>query len=123
MQQSIRYMQMGYSADWFSHYLFVASRRYVVGSGSFHAPPSKEGRVELGYEVAPSYRDQGVATAAVGLMILTAFRHPEVVEVFAQCSVNNPASRRVLEKCGLKHLGQAINLEHGPCDQWLIRRF
>src|SRR4051794_26987542 len=41
----------------------------VVGRIGFHAPPDPDGAVEIGYSVAPAYRQQGLATEmAVGLI-------------------------------------------------------
>ncbi|MDR3692838.1 MAG: GNAT family N-acetyltransferase [Fimbriimonas sp.] len=115
-------VKQGLSPVWHSLYLFVEEHeRRAVGSGGFHDSPCN-GRVELGYEVAESYRSKGVATDAVRLLVKAAFECPTVVEVFAQSAIGNAASRRVLEKVGFRHIGRDDVRIHGLCDRWLLRR-
>jgi RimJ/RimL family protein N-acetyltransferase len=66
---------------------------------------------ELGYWIARSHWGKGIATAAVPMMVDYAFHHLPVKRIFARPFGNNPASRKVLEKCGFKleaHFEQTI---------------
>jgi ribosomal-protein-alanine N-acetyltransferase len=74
----------------------------VVGGIGFFGPP-RDGRVEIGYGLVASRRGRGLATEAANAMIEYAFTHPGVTEVFASSDFDNPASIRVLEKCGLTY--------------------
>ena len=58
-------------APW-TGYLFLANGA-LVGNGGFVGPPDQEGTVEIGYEIAPEYRNRGHATRAVRKMIELAF--------------------------------------------------
>lgn len=74
-------------------------RGIVVGGIGFHGPPDEHGSVEIGYGVAATVQGQGIATHAVGLIVELARRFG-ASEVVAGTDQDNPASQRVLEKCG-----------------------
>ena len=71
--------------------------------GLTHDP--EHGRAELGYWLGRPFWGNGVATAAARLAIDYAFRALRVRRVCAYCFAVNAASRRVLEKSGLKNEG------------------
>ena len=56
--------------------------------------------VELGYLVAPAARGRGVATEALRLLTAWAFAELGAQRIELVISVDNPASRRVAERCG-----------------------
>ena len=91
----------------------------IVGSGAFKTAP-REGRVALGYGVAPAYRGRGHATSGVRLMIAEAFATGTVDEIRAESACSNGASRRVLEKAGFTHCGTGAD-QDGPLDLWSTR--
>jgi len=82
---------------------------------------------ELGYWVGVPFWGQGFATEAAGAVIDYAFGSlgHEVIEAGAR--VSNPASRRVLEKCGFQWTGvrlarvRAIN-SAAPADRFRLDR-
>jgi ribosomal-protein-alanine N-acetyltransferase len=55
---------------------------------------------ELGYWLGKTYWGQGIITAAIPQMLDFAFNTYDITRVFARPFGNNPASARVLEKCG-----------------------
>jgi RimJ/RimL family protein N-acetyltransferase len=62
-------------------------------------------RAEIGYWVAPVFWNTGVAGAAVQLLLS---RNPlNFTTCFATAFQDNPASARVLIKCGFQYLGDA----------------
>ena len=75
-----------------------AKGRPLVGlvSAQFEEP----GEVELGYTVGPAYAGRGFATEAVCAVIDAVFNLTETRALVANSRTVNPASRRVLEKCG-----------------------
>lgn len=75
-------------------------RDRAVGAGGFFGPPNREGEIEIGYAMAASFREQGLATEAVAGLLSWAFRDPRVLSVSAATLVHLAASRRVLEKTG-----------------------
>jgi RimJ/RimL family protein N-acetyltransferase len=62
-------------------------------------------RAEIGYWVGREYWGRGVATEAARRVVDLAFEHFGVWRVWATCAPQNPASRRVLEKVGMRHEG------------------
>jgi ribosomal-protein-alanine N-acetyltransferase len=61
----------------------------------------------LGYWVSQTENRRGVATAAVGLMVRTAFADLRLHRVQAETMVHNHASQRVLERNGFVRYGLA----------------
>lgn len=91
-------------AVWWARLFLVPSPPTLVGWGGFKGPP-REGVVELGYEIAPSWRGRGLAGAAVSELLLQAWAEPAVRAVIAHTlRVRNP-SVRVLEKAGFRREG------------------
>lgn len=65
---------------------------------------SPTGSLELGYFIVPSYQQQGYASEAAKAMLEWSFSQPSVETVTAGCYQDNIASRRVLEKIGMRHV-------------------
>jgi RimJ/RimL family protein N-acetyltransferase len=65
----------------------------------------RQGRLTLGYALAPEAWGRGYATEAARAIIDASFLLTNAVEILASARIENPASRRVLEKCGFAHLG------------------
>jgi RimJ/RimL family protein N-acetyltransferase len=77
------------------------------------------GAVEIGYAVAPAWRERGIATAAVRAMLDEGFADPEVRSVIAHTLPGPNASTRVLEKSGFSREAEVIDLEAGTA--WRFR--
>lgn len=85
----------------FGHRLVVERETgTVVGGIGFFAPP-QDGEVEIGYGIVPSRQRRGYATEAVQAMVADILRLEGVQIVIANVDLDNPASIRVLEKCGM----------------------
>ncbi len=61
--------------------------------------------VEMGYCMGKEYWNRGIMTEALGAVIDFFFREVEVNRIAASHHVDNKASGRVMQKCGLKHEG------------------
>ena len=59
----------------------------------------------LGYVLCREAWGRGVATEAARTIVNLAFEHLGVWRVWATCATQNAASRRVLEKVGMRHEG------------------
>lgn len=68
----------------------------------------EEATLELGYWVGEPYWRQGYATEAAHAVIDMAFRTRPVERIDAHCRVSNPASRRVIQKCGFQFQGAGM---------------
>ncbi len=105
-----------------SGYFFVSPRDgAVIGNGGFTGSP-RDGEVEIGYEVAPEFRNQGFATAAVWNLLASAFEHADVTAVIAHTLAESNASNAVLTKAGFKFAGEFPNAEVGKVWRWRIAK-
>ncbi len=99
--------------------------RTVIGIVAAHADQTSD--VEIGYVIAPAYWGKGIATEAVKGLIDTVFRVAAAERVVANSRVINPASRRVLEKCGLNYIDTGLDMLPArgglhPCDRFDLDR-
>jgi RimJ/RimL family protein N-acetyltransferase len=69
----------------------------------------REDGPELGYWLGVAYWGRGFATEAVRALIDHAFGDLEHETLISGARVNNPASRRVLEKCGFQWTGVRLS--------------
>jgi ribosomal-protein-alanine N-acetyltransferase len=88
------------------------SARLLVGDMGFHGPPNEQCTVEIGYSIVPASRRQGYASEGVQALIAWAFAQPQVQRIIARCAPDNIASRRILEKAGLRQVGEAGEMLH-----------
>ena len=68
----------------------------------------REGSAEIGYWIGVPYWNRGYATKAVRAVIDHAFGDLSHEALQAGARVCNPASRRVLEKCGFQWTGVGL---------------
>jgi RimJ/RimL family protein N-acetyltransferase len=100
-------------------------RRDAIGSISLEKRGAD--RLALGFVLAPEVWGKGFATEAAQAMIEAGFALTPAVEILASVQVEDAASRSVLEKCGLTHLGTG---PHGaparggmvPCHRFRVGR-
>jgi N-hydroxyarylamine O-acetyltransferase len=78
-----------------------AGGRFV---GWFEFKPIGDGAVELGYRLHPAYWGRGYATEGGKALIDRGFTDGDVQRVVATTMFVNAGSRRVMEKCGLRHV-------------------
>ncbi len=83
-----------------------AKGRPLVGLVS--ALVEEPGEVEFGYTIGPAYAGRGYATEMVQAMIDAVFNLTEARVLVANSRTINPASRRVLEKCGFTLTGTGL---------------
>ncbi len=67
----------------------------------------------VGYALAPTAWGRGYATEALDVISDALFRHSPVSAIWALCVVENPASARVLEKCGYQR--EKLIPNYFPC--------
>lgn len=77
----------------------------LVGWGGFKGAP-RDGAVEIGYEIAESLRNRGLATAAAVAMIDAARADPRVRAITAHTLAEPNASNHVLTKLGFRFDGE-----------------
>ena len=103
----------------------LRDKREPIGAVSLEG--RGEDRLTLGYVLAPEAWGKGYASEAVAAMVDAAFALTSCVEINASVRVENPASRRVLEKAGFVWVGrgpQGAPARGGmvECDRLQLRR-
>jgi len=106
---------------WWTYLFIDPKEEVIVGSGGFKGPP-KNGSVEIGYEVAPEFRNRGYATEAAMGFMTKAFQNPTVKKVLASTLPMPNASNRVLEKCGMEFIESKEDDEIGEVWYYEVTR-
>jgi RimJ/RimL family protein N-acetyltransferase len=76
----------------------------LIGLLGVHA--TAEGHLGLGYLLGVPYHGRGLMTEAVHGLTSAVFAYTGYERIRASSRIINPASRRVLDKCGFAHLGR-----------------
>lgn len=87
---------------------FVTLRQggQVIGDCGTLGWADVEGRVEIGYGLAPPFRRRGYGTEAVRALAGWVAAQPGVAAVTASVAIGNLASRRLLERLGFGLVGE-----------------
>ena len=109
-RHAMAYFHARLSADpgqvgWYGWYAITLSQPATLIAGAGYLGPPKAGTVEIGYSVVPSARGKGYATEIVQALVANAFADPAVTAVIAHTDDLNPASTRVLLRCGFRRIG------------------
>jgi [ribosomal protein S5]-alanine N-acetyltransferase len=85
---------------WQTYWLVVSGMTTFRGrAGRLQRLPDESGSTEIGYGIDPAYQNKGYMSEAVKALVDWALGHPFCKRVTAT-TVENPASRRLLEKLG-----------------------
>lgn len=88
------------------HFAIRTADDALIGGCGFNGfEIGKDHRGEIGYWLAKPFWGQGIMTAVVKRACRHAFEQFGLVKIFAHVWLNNPASARVLEKCGFQQEG------------------
>ncbi len=95
--------------------------------GLLSATVSASGELDLGFMLSPSMWGKGFATEAVLAHVEALFALTKAERILANVRAINPASRRVLEKCGFSYLDSGLDLLPArgglhPCDRFELTR-
>ena len=69
-------------------------------------------KAELGYWVGKEYWGKGIATEMVNRMMQFGFDDLNLHSIFARHFADNPASGKVMQKCGMKYVGTMREQEY-----------
>lgn len=78
--------------------------------------PIRDGEPIVGYWVAKPYWNKGICTEALKLMLEHIRKSTDLKSLLSSHFIDNPASGKVMEKCGFKPTGDTVfdeNLYHG----------
>lgn len=79
---------------------------HVIGTIGYMTFSEENSTVEIGYSLARSHWNQGLMTEAVHAVLALSFDKMHIHRVEAQHDAANPASGRVMAKCGMHHEGR-----------------
>lgn len=74
----------------------------VIGTVGFVDCREEHAEAEIGYSMGKAYWNRGLMTEAVGELLRMCFEDMGLHRVCAKHETDNPASGRVLEKCGMR---------------------
>lgn len=94
--------------QWMFYFAILSKENLLVGNGGFKGYP-KNGIVEIGYEIADSYRNRGLASELVNILIEIAFSNKGASTIVAHTLEYEGASAKVLKKNGFIYKGQFNN--------------
>ena len=109
------------SVNWWGWFPILISENMLVGNCGYKGP-SNNGVVEIGYEVAESYRGKGLATEMAKALIEFAYASPEVNMIIAHTLPFENHSVSVLRRCGFEYACSVENPEDGLIWKWEIDR-
>lgn len=89
----------------------------IVGLCAITQPP-ETGSIDIGYGVAPSRQNRGIAGTAIGEIVAWAKADERVRALTAETTFENLASRRVLARNGFCEVGSHIDEDDGPVIRW-----
>lgn len=90
----------------------------VIGSCSFKGPPAPDGTVEIAYFTFPDFERRGFGTAMAAKLIEIALTSSAVCAVIAHTLPEHNASTRILEKVGMRLVGEVVDPEDGTVWRW-----
>jgi RimJ/RimL family protein N-acetyltransferase len=91
--------------------------------GSVDLTPEGDDAADLGYVLARPAWGRGVASEAAGAMLDAGFARLGLRRISAMCAVENVASRRVLEKIGLRHVDTVQRYRQAKGRDFDVHRF
>jgi len=103
---------------WSWGFAAVDNDNMVIGMGGFKGAPDAARTVEIAYGISPAYQRRGYATEVAKGLIQFARESGRVSLVCAHTLATNDPSKRVLEKCGFKLIGEVLDPEDGPVLRW-----
>jgi ribosomal-protein-alanine N-acetyltransferase len=107
---------------WCSWLVISQADGNIIGDIGFKGRPSANKDVEIGYGLLERYQNNGYATEAVGALVDWALSRPDVATVFAETTVTNRASIRVLEKIGFQKTNESDRSLHWSRHQTDVSR-
>ncbi|HWM19917.1 MAG TPA: GNAT family N-acetyltransferase [Ilumatobacteraceae bacterium] len=108
-------VRAGAEIEWGTHLLFD-DQGVLVGIGGWKGEPV-DGVAELGYAVAPRRQGQGIASAAVRVLVDRG-RAAGLRRVVAHTLPEESASTSVLRRCGFVNVGEVGEQDGGAVWRW-----
>ena len=102
LRDLIRRARAGYPSSWV---ITEKSSGKVIGTIGFIWYSAENSSAEVGYSLSATYWNHGYATQALRAIVKEAFASLPLNRLEAQHDLRNPASGRVMQKCGFRQEG------------------
>ena len=104
--------------EWGGYLVVDPERAMVIGTCGFKHGPEADGSVEIAYFTFPAFEGRGYATAMARELLRRAVHSHVVREVIAHTLPERNASTRILEKVGMRCVGEAHDPDVGTVWRW-----
>lgn len=108
--------------NWLTYFPIHKQDNKLIGSGGYKGKPTIDGIVELGYEIAPKYRNRGLGTEMTKGLIENAFKDERVKTVIAHTLRQENPSTKILQKCGFEKVEEITDPDDGLIWKWELKR-
>ena len=95
----------------------------LAGLAEFYGLRDELHKVSVGYRLRECYWGRGLATESAGLMVGYLYDHTDIEIITASVMVDNPASARVLEKCGFIRTARSVEEDWGFEEPAIVDKF
>lgn len=93
---------------WYTHWLIVENtQNLTIGGLGVTGLPDDTGQTMIGYFIDAKFEGHGYATEAVNGFIKWLFLNPDLKSIFADTTIPNIGSQKVLQKAGFSYEGLA----------------
>lgn len=103
---------------WWTYLPILKSENILIGSGGYKGKPTNEGEIEIGYEITPEFRNQGLATELAKALVENAFEFDQVKLISAHTLGEFNPSTKVLLKCGFEKVEELNDPDEGIIWKW-----
>ena len=117
--RALTHLDAGTPALWCIPFLIMPRSHDTIMGGCTFKTAAVDGRVEIGYGVAPSHRGRGVATAAVAQLLHLAAASGIVRQVVAHVLPGNFASAKVVSRLGFEMDGPVVDPDGEEVMRWI----
>lgn len=107
---------------WWTYFPIHKQDQKLIGSGGYKGIPNENGEVELGYEIAPEYRNLGFATEMTQGLVDHALQDKRIRAILAHTLGEINPSTKVLTKCGFQKIAALTDPEDGEIWKWELKR-
>ncbi|MCK6610034.1 MAG: GNAT family N-acetyltransferase [Bacteroidia bacterium] len=103
---------------WWAWFPIHSDSKSLIGTCGFKGPPNAHGELEIGYEIAPDFRNRGLATEIAAALVEFAREQKQVNRVIAHTLADDPISAAVLKKVGFRFSSELDDPEDGRVKRW-----
>jgi len=103
----------GRDPKWFGYLAIDNKTKQIVGTCAFKGTPSKEKTVEIAYFTFPEFEGKGLRDSDGVHAHSSGAVQSEVESVIAHTLPESNASTRILQKVGMKFMGEVVDPEDG----------